>query len=108
MHRLRDHSGRLGEQFGLRSEQQAQAVRHASLRGDVADKALHPFLQRDIRPFAARQLVGGRAQQFHLAPIDHFDQMLARGEMAIQRSNADAGAPCDLFERGLDTMLGKG
>ena len=79
-------------------EQNAQAVGHAALGGDIVDEALHPFRQRDVGGMAARQIVGGGAKRLDLAPIDDLDQMLAGGKVPVEGADPDAGPPRDLFE----------
>jgi hypothetical protein len=91
LQRLRHHARSLGEQLGIRCGEELLTVRHAALGRDVADEAVHPLLQRDVRPFALPQLVGGGAQQLHRGPIHHFHQMLAGREVAVQRPDAHSG-----------------
>ena len=91
----------------FRSKRMRRLLRHAALGGDIADEALHPFRQGDVGGMAARQIVGGGGKRFDLAPIDHLDQMLARGEVPVEGADPDAGPPCDLLQGGIDAMLGK-
>ena len=101
------HAGGLGEELRVPVEEDAQAIRHAALGGDIADEALHPFRQGEVGGMAARQIVGGGGERFDLAPIDHLDQMLPRGEMPVEGADPDAGPPRDLLQGGVDPILGK-
>ena len=103
----RHHAGSLGEELRVPVEEDAQTVCHAALGGDIADEALHPFRQGEIRRMPARQIVGGGGKRFDLAPIDDLDEMLPRGEVPVQSADTDTGPPRDLLEGGVDSILGK-
>jgi hypothetical protein len=54
-----------------------------------------------------QQLVGGGAQLGDLVAVGRLDQGIARGEVAVERADADARALGDLLQRALGAALGE-
>jgi len=56
----------------------------------------------------AGEVVRGAADRLDLVEVDGLEQVLARGEVAVQRADADLGAAGDVLERGGRAVLGEG
>jgi hypothetical protein len=64
-------------------------------------------MQRVARRHGLDQLGRGGGKILHVAPVDGFEKGLSAGEVAIQRGNANAGTPRDLFQIDARSQLGK-
>ncbi len=73
----------------------------------MADEELHPLGERLIRRKAREQLVRLFDQDLYLVTVDRLDQRVARGEMPVQRADADTGSAGDVLEGDLGAPGGE-
>ena len=83
-----------------------QLVGERLLRRDVADEALQPGGQR-LPGLELGELLGAARQRLDLVHVDRLHEVGARGEVPVQRADADAGAAGDVLERGRAVGLGE-
>ena len=73
----------------------------------MADEELHPLGERLIGRKAREQLVSLLDQDLYLVAVDRLDQRVARGEMPVQRADADTGSAGDVLEGDLGAPGGE-
>ena len=74
----------------------------------MADEQLHPLGQRLVGREGGEQLVGALAEDVDLVAVHRLDERLARGEVPVQRADADAGVAGDVLEGDLGAAGGEG
>ena len=77
--------------------------RHALFRGNELHIRAHPVPERLDRLHLLFQLFGQIGKMLHFAAIHRFEQGFARGEMPVERADADAGGSRDGFEARIRT-----
>ncbi len=88
-----------GEDLGVAVDVGEQVLGEGALGGGEADELVQPAAQC----LPGRQVfvaLDGAADVLDALQIDGFEQVLASGEVAVERADADAGAARDLLEGG--------
>ena len=92
---------------GVAFEIVEQLVGQRLLGRHVGDDAVEPAVQ-GLPRIAAVELRRRVADLGHLVDVERLEQRLARGEVAVERADADARAARDLLQRGALAALGEG